>query len=151
MLRETDRESDNSLSPPVPAVLGWKRKRHQISTFTIARTARKPMASPRVSTSAHEEHRDHSPVALVLWTPPAQLTALWFMLALRGSHADSTIPKVLPGPHLASVVGRLAHVKCGLGAQIIKGVSKAPSSAKPHVCVCVRLFCPSSRSLVYPT
>lgn len=112
------------------------------------------MASPHVSTLAHEELQGHSPVALVLWAPPAQLTALWFTLALRDSHADSTIPKVLPGPHLGSIVETahgLVHVKCGLGAQIIKGVSKAPSSAKSCMCLCVWLFCPPSRSLVYPT
>lgn len=135
VLRESERERNNSLSPPVSAVLGWKRKRRQTSTFTTAQTARKPMASPHVSTSAHVEHQGHGPVALVPGTPPAQRIALWFTLALRGSHVDSTIPKALPGSHLAPIVARLAHVQCGLGARMMKVVSKASSSAKPHMCV----------------
>lgn len=51
------------------------------------------------------------PMALVVGAPPAQLTDFWFTLALLGSHADATIPKALPGPHLAPIVGRLAYVK----------------------------------------
>lgn len=101
VLRESEWERNNSLSPLVSAVLGWKRKRHQTSTFTTAQTARKPMASPRVSTSAHVEYQGHGPVSLVPGTPPAQPTAFWFTLVLRGGHVESTIPKALPGSHLA--------------------------------------------------
>lgn len=47
---------------------------------------------------------------------------------------------------------RLPHVKCGLGAQVIKEVFRAPASpSQTHVYVCEWLCYPSSRSSAYPT